>query len=172
MTDPHIDSRSRAIEAVRVIADTIDGHIAPTMALAKPPIIPLVNMQFTARGLARELMEELSALEHATERTEPGTAPEAVELWSSSRSSHTNVISSSLAFGFPWADISHVGMAFVICTDNDLAAAQRIADRLATKAWERKAEFVCPLSTPREAVDTAIALHAADGGFASNCIHL
>eukprot|EP01046_Picozoa_sp_COSAG06_P044120 COSAG06_NODE_5895_length_3225_cov_1.698656_2_plen_128_part_00 len=66
-TDPHIDSRSRAVEAVRIIADTIDGHIKPTMALAKPPIIPLVNMQFTARGFARELVERLSALEHAAE---------------------------------------------------------------------------------------------------------
>ena len=65
--DPHIDSRSRAVEGVRVIADTIDGHIKPTMALAKPPIIPLVNMQFTARGFARELVERLSALEHAAE---------------------------------------------------------------------------------------------------------
>lgn len=164
LPDPHIDSRSRAVEAVRVIADTIEGHIKPTMALAKPPIIPLVNMQFTARGLARELMEELSVLESAAERTEPGTAPVPVESWSGGRSSHTEVISSSLAFGFPWADISHVGMAFVVCTNDDHATAKRIADQLAAKAWERREEFVCPLATPSEAVDEAIALHAADGG--------
>ena len=163
LADPHIDSRSRAVEAVRVIADTVEGHVTPTMALAKPPIIPLVNMQFTARGFARELMQQLSALESATELTEPGTAPAPVESWSSGRSSRTEVISCSLAFGFPWADIPHVGMAFVVCTDDDQVAAQRIADRLATQAWERRAEFVCPLATPSEAVAEAIGLHAADG---------
>ncbi len=147
-----------------MIADTVEGHITPTMALAKPPIIPLVNMQFTARGLARELMEQLSALEGAAELTEPGTSPAPVESWSSGRSSRTEVISSSLAFGFPWADILHVGMAFVVCTDDDPVAAQRIADRLAAEAWERRAEFVCPLATPSEAVDEAITLHAAEGG--------
>ena len=84
-SDPHIDSHSRAIEAVRIIADTIDGHVTPTMALAKPPIIPLVNMQFTARGLAREFMEQLSALEHAAEPTPAGTAPPPVAAWSSGR---------------------------------------------------------------------------------------
>lgn len=56
---------------------------------------------------------------------EPGTAPVPVEAWSVGvRSSHTEVISASLAFGFPWADISHVGMAFVVCTDDDLDTAQ------------------------------------------------
>ena len=153
-----------------MIADTIEGHIHPTMALAKPPIIPLVNQQFTARGFARELMEQLSALEHATHRTEPGSAPAAVESWSSGRSSQTEVVTCSLAFGFPWADISHVGMAFVVVTDDDHAAAQRIADRLAQEAWERRAEFVCPLATPSEAVDQALSLHAADGGL-HICFH-
>ena len=147
-----------------MIADTIEGHIHPTMAMAKPPIIPLVNQQFTARGFARELMEQLSALEHATHRTEPGSAPAAVESWSSGRSSQTEVVTCSLAFGFHWADISHVGMAFVVVTDDDHAAAHRIADLLAQEAWERRAEFVCPLATPSEAVDQALSLHAVDGG--------
>ena len=147
-SDPHIDSHSRAIEAVRIIADTIDGHVTPTMALAKPPIIPLVNMQFTARGLAREFMEQLSALEHAAEPTPAGTAPPPVAAWSSGRGRHTNVLTSSLAMGFPWADIPYVGMAFVVCTDNDPAAAQQLADDLAAKAWERVPTSRCPPTPP------------------------
>ena len=61
-----------------------------------------------------------------------------VDAWSAGRRERSEVITSSLAFGFPWADISHVGMAFVVCTDNDQPAAQRIADDLAAQAWERR----------------------------------
>lgn len=65
---------------------------------------------------------------------EPGTAPVPVEAWSVGvRSSHTEVISTSLAFGFPWADISHVGMAFVVCTDDDLDTAQ-VSERPSTQS--------------------------------------
>jgi hypothetical protein len=70
----------------------VEGRVRPTMALAKPPIIPLVNMQFTARGLARELMEQLSTLEHAAEPTAAGTAPAPVGAWArSGRAAHTQV---------------------------------------------------------------------------------
>ena len=83
-------------------------------------------------------MEQLSVLEAATVPTEPGSAPTPVDAWSAGRRERSEVITSSLAFGFPWADISHVGMAFVVCTDNDQPAAQRIADDLAAQAWERR----------------------------------
>ena len=83
-------------------------------------------------------MEQLSVLEAATVPTEPGSAPAPVEAWSAGRRERSEVITSSLAFGFPWADISHVGMAFVVCTDNDQPAAQRIADDLAAQAWQRR----------------------------------
>jgi microcystin degradation protein MlrC len=160
-TYPHIDNRARAVEAVRIMADTVEGRIVPTMALARPPMIPLVNMQFTSRGLAREFMEQLSALEHAAVPTPPGDAPAPVAAWSSGRARRAKAVSASLAMGFPWADIPHVGMAFVVCTDGDQGAAQRIADGLAAQAWARREEFVCPLRTAAEAVAEAVVLRAA-----------
>ena len=129
-TYPHIDPRERAVEAVRMMADVLEGRCHPTMALCKPPLIPLVNMQFTDRGAARHFMEHLTQLERG------GGARDGA---------HARVLSASLAMGFPWADIAHLGMAFVVCTDDDLPAAQRLADQLGAQAWARREESAAGL---------------------------
>jgi microcystin degradation protein MlrC len=65
-----------------------------------------------------------------------------------------------MLMGFPWADIADMGVGFVVCTDGDVAAAQREADRLGEWMWRRRGEWVCELLDVAEAVDAAIALAA------------
>jgi microcystin degradation protein MlrC len=53
---------------------------------------------------------------------------------------------------YGWGGAAQVGMAFVVITHDDAAAAERIATELAATAWARREEFVCELATPRQAV--------------------
>ena len=133
-TYPHVDYVERAVEATDLMADMIAGVSRPTMAMAKPPMIPMVPKQFTGQGAAREMIAKLVALE----------------------TQGSGVISATLLMGFPWADVFDMGCAFLVVTEDDLGLAQRIADELSAEMWSRREEFMPDLLTAAEAVAVAV----------------
>lgn len=138
-TYPHVDAYERAMEATKMMFHTVKGAIKPVMAMAKPPMIPPIPMQFTGISPAKDFMDRLAALEKRTE-----------------------ILSGSMLEGFPFADIEHMGMGFVVVADNDMDLAQREANALAWEAWNRRHEFVPELLSPAEAVEKA--LHLSKSG--------
>jgi microcystin degradation protein MlrC len=48
------------------------------------------------------------------------------------------VLSVSVVEGYPYADVFHMGMSFLVVTDGDQALADAVADRLAAAAWQRR----------------------------------
>src|SRR5688572_28010497 len=64
-TYPHVDAAERAREAVDLLARTIRGEIRPTMALAKPPLMPVP--QGMASG--EEPFRSIYARAHEMERS-------------------------------------------------------------------------------------------------------
>jgi len=136
-TYPHVDAFERAVEATELMFRKIRGEINPVMRMAKPPIIPPIPKQFTGASPAKEFMDRLRALEKRPE-----------------------ILSASMLEGFPFADIQHLGMGFIVVSDGDLDLAQREADALAQEAWDRRYEFVPELLSPSEAVEKAIQLSA------------
>jgi microcystin degradation protein MlrC len=137
-TYPHVDMAERGAEAGRRLLEVIAGRIHPTAAFRKPPLLPPLGSQGTARGPMRRLYDEAARMER-----EPG------------------VLSVSIFPGFPLADIPDAGLGVYVATDADPAAAERHAEALAHAAWEQRREFVHSALPVPDAVARAL---AAPGG--------
>lgn len=137
-TYPHIDAGERAREAVALLARTVKGEIKPAMALVKPPLLPVPQAQYTSQPPLATLFEAAFGYEERGE-----------------------ALSVSIAGGFPYSDIPMAGMSFLAITDNDPAAAHRIAADLANRAWEMREGFIVENVPPADAVAEALAF---DGG--------
>lgn len=58
--------------------------------------------------------------------------------------------------GYCYSDVPEVGLSIVAITDNDPVLARTIGESVAHKAWDLREEFVRKLTSPVEAVRTAI----------------
>ncbi|MGH7349801.1 MAG: M81 family metallopeptidase [Candidatus Rokuibacteriota bacterium] len=136
-TYPHVDMAARGAEAAERLAQVIDRRIKPTAAWRKPPLMPPLGRQGTARGPMRRLYDLADEMEK-----------------------DPKVISVSLFAGFPYADIPDAGLGIYVITDDDPALAERLAGRLARVAWEHRHEFIHTALPVKDAVANAL---AADG---------
>jgi microcystin degradation protein MlrC len=136
-TYPHVDMAERGVEATERLAQVITRRIRPTAAWRKPPILPPLGNQGTARGPMRRLYDLADEMEK-----------------------DPKVISVSVFAGFPYADIPDAGLGIYVVTDNDQGLAERLAARLARVAWEHRREFIHTALPVKEAVAGAL---AADG---------
>jgi len=136
-TYPHVDMGERGAEATERLIDVIGKRIRPTAALRKPPILPPLGNQGTARGPMRRLYDMADEMEK-----------------------NPKVISISIFAGFPHADIPDAGFGVYVVTDGDQALADRLADQLADTAWKHRHEFIHTALPVRDAVAKAL---AADG---------
>lgn len=133
-TYPHVDAAERAKEAVDLLLATIDGEIHPTMALAKPPLMPVPQGQRTDAEPMRSLFAHAHALEAAGE-----------------------ALAITIAGGFPYSDVPDAGFGVLVVTDGDPQRARAIADELAAMAVERREQFLVRNTPPAAAVAAAIA---------------
>ena len=133
-TYPHVDAAERAREAVQLLARTIHGNLQPTMALAKPPLLPAPQAIATGEGPFRTLMARAQAMEYCGE-----------------------AVTVTVAGGFAYADVPEAGVSFLVTTDDDPAAARRLADELAALAWSLRHEMIVRNTPPAAAVAEAIA---------------
>ena len=132
-TYPHVDAADRAREAVGLLVGAIEGRIRPTMALVKPPILPVPQAQFTARPPFETLFN------HAHQLEDEGAA-----------------LSVTVAGGFPYADVPDAGMGVLVVTNNDSVSADRLARELGNLAWDLRHEMVVRNQPARDAVAEAI----------------
>src|SRR3984893_14107212 len=133
-TYPHVDMGERGVEATERLIDVIGKRIRPTTALRKPPILPPLGNQGTARGPMRRLYDMADEMEKTPK-----------------------VISISIFAGFPHADIPDAGFGVYVVTDGDQALADRLADQLADTAWKHRHEFIHTALPVRDAVARALA---------------
>lgn len=133
-TYPHVDAAERAKEAVTLLARTIRGEIAPTMALAKPPLMPAPQAIATGEGPFRTIFERAFAMEASGE-----------------------ALTVTVAGGFAYADVPEAGVSFLVTTDGDPISARRLADELAELAWSLRHEMIVQNTPPTRAVAEAIA---------------
>ncbi len=133
-TYPHVDMSERGVEATERLLDVIGKRLRPTAAVRKPPILPPLGSQGTARGPMRRLYDAATEMEK-----------------------DPKVISISIFPGFPHADIPDAGFGIYVVTDDDQALADRLADQLAATAWTHRHEFVHTALPVREAVAKALA---------------
>src|SRR5260370_24856150 len=107
----------RGVEAGGRLVQVIDRRIRPTAAWRKPPLLPPLGNQGTARGPMRRLYDLADAMEK-----------------------DPKVISVSLFAGFPYADIPDAGLGIYVVTDDDPALADRLPTERCRAPWEHRRE--------------------------------
>jgi microcystin degradation protein MlrC len=133
-TYPHVDMADRGREATERLAQVAGRRIRPTAAWRKPPLLPPLGNQGTARGPMRRLYDLAAEMEQGPK-----------------------VVSVSVFAGFPYADIPDAGLGIYVVTDDDPALAERLAGQLERVAWDHRQEFIHTALPVKEAVAKALA---------------
>jgi microcystin degradation protein MlrC len=146
-TNPHVDQRTRGMEAAALMAGTLAGRLRPTQAAAFPPLAINIECQNPAAfpclphyEAAARLRESFAALP-VSAAVPPGT-----------------VLSTSIVLGFPYADVVEMGSAAIVVTHADPAAAARHAEQLGAGLWAARDTFLPDLLDAPRALDRAAAL--------------
>ena len=132
-TYPHSDMGERGAEAARILHRMLWSARRPAKILRKLPFAPPPQVQGTAAAPAAAIVAKMLDMETWG------------EIWSA-----------SIAWGFPYADIAHLGVGILV-QGGDIAHATRIADDLALTIWRQRGEFDAGLIGVEEAVRSAIA---------------
>ena len=133
-TNPHLDARERGYECAELIHRAAKGAIKPRQWLEDPPLVINIVRQYTGEEPMKSLVAESLSVQ-----SEPG------------------VLSTSLAEGYPYADVAEMGMSFLVVADGDRALARARARQMAAGAWERRAEMDADIPGAREALEIAAA---------------
>ncbi|MCC6222597.1 MAG: M81 family metallopeptidase [Thermoleophilia bacterium] len=134
-TFPHTDAAERASVGVGLLAETVEGALAPLVAGRRVPLLTCPLAQATD-------VEPMAGLLRSARRLEarPGVAAVA------------------LLPGYAYADVERLG--FAVCVTGEDAAASEAADELAAEVWERREGFRVELAGVEEAVGRALAAAA------------
>ena len=131
-SNPHLDARKRAWECAEIIFRTAKGEIKPVQWLEMPPMYINIVKQFTGEEPMKSLVADSLEAQEA-----PG------------------IISTSVAEGYPYADVEEMGMSFLAIADGDLDLAREKAVWMADRAWGRRAEMHIHVPSVREALEMA-----------------
>ncbi|MDA1098515.1 MAG: M81 family metallopeptidase [Proteobacteria bacterium] len=132
-TYPHNDMGDRGAEAARLLHRMLWSARRPAKILRKLPFAPPPQVQGTAAAPVAAIMAKMHDMENWG------------EIWSA-----------SIAWGFPYADVAHLGVGVLVQGD-DIDHTSRIADDLATTIWRQRGDFDAGLVGVEEAVRSAIA---------------
>lgn len=134
-TVPHTDQHRCGLEVAGLLARAARGEIRPVQALESLPLAMNVICQDTDSPPAATIM----------------AAAAAVGQW-------PDMLSASVAFGFPQADVAEMGVSVVAVADGDDAVARTRARALAARLWEMREQFVGSAPGPEQAIRQAAAM--------------
>ena len=129
LTNPHVDARERAIDCANLIIRTARGEIAPTTAF-------------------RQIASTISILRQST-LDEPMSG---IMRRAATVGDMEGVLTYSVWEGYPYADVSAMGMSCLVTTDGDMGLAERLCDRIAEDEWSHRDSFQGTALPPAEAV--------------------
>ena len=128
-TYPHVDMSERGHEAAELIARIVKGEVTPIQEFRQLPLITLPPKQCTLRDPMQYLMERVHQMEQ-----EP------------------DVLTATVAMGFPFADIHDTGVSILVTTDGNADLARAKADELAGWLWELRDELQPELTTIEDVI--------------------
>jgi microcystin degradation protein MlrC len=131
--NPHLDTKQRGERAASILARTIKGEVRPTQAIAKPPMIWNIVYQNTYAEPLLSVTRDTMELEH-----------------------RAGILAASVAGGYQYADVPHVGPSAVVVTDGSPEMAQQEAQRLSDRLWNLRDRLALTLPDPATAVTDAI----------------
>ncbi len=128
-TYPHVDQRERGIECARLLARALRGEERPVQAHRKLPLLIHIVQQYTGAGVMAELYAEADRV--AAKR---------------------GILSVSVAPGYIYADVPHMGASVIVAADGDRALAEAEAQHLAEFVFARRHTLNAELPGVEEAV--------------------
>jgi microcystin degradation protein MlrC len=134
---PHDDAPETAARAVRCLVDTIEGRMKPTMAVSKLPILFSPHLEHTF-GVGP--MVDLDRIARSIENDD----------------GPVDVVSYFPVQ--PWLDVPGMGFAAVVVSNDDAAAAEATANRIASEAWQRRHDFDVETVPVDDAIRAALAI--------------
>ncbi len=132
-TQPH-DPYDTGLALTTLALRLVDGHLRPTIAWRKLPMVTHQEQYLTSRGPMQEWFDRARELER-----------------------EGRAVTISLFPMQPWLDVAEAGWAVVVVTDDDRGEAEHLADELADHAWLLRDRFM-----ERESCDIAEAIDFAD----------
>lgn len=132
-TNPHLDPKPRARKTAELIYRTAKGEIKPTQWIAMPSMLINIVKQFTGE----EPMKSWVAQCVAANDTD-------------------GILDTSIAEGYPYADVHEMGMSWVAIADNNPELAKATAEKLAQQAWNEREKLVVDIPTIDQALDQAL----------------
>jgi len=132
-TCPHIDQPERGLQAAELLVRTIRGEVNPVSAIVKPEVLFNIVYHNTSTGPMKKLMDAAIALE-----SRPG------------------ILATSIAAGYQYADVPHMGPSIVVIADGDVTLAQREADALGQQMWDLRAALLPQVPDAAAAVRMAM----------------
>lgn len=128
---PHTDSYEIGEESIRLAQRIVKGEVKPTMFLKRlPMIIPTSTTNLSPAKDVNQLCYK----------------------WEE----HEEVIDCTFYHGFPYTNISELGVAVLVTTNNHVDLAKEIAEDVGQFIAERKEEFFKPLPSPKEGIEQAL----------------
>ncbi len=112
---PHYDGYLQGERAARMLVRAIRGDYRPATVTQRVPIISPTVLQWTGASPWMDLVQRALTWE----AREPDV--------------YVNFF-----FGFPFADVPDVGMTLQVTTNGDAGLARRVADDMASAAWQRR----------------------------------
>ncbi|MAU12947.1 MAG: microcystin LR degradation protein MlrC-like protein [Anaerolineaceae bacterium] len=129
---PHTDILDRAHDLVKLVAETHEGKINPTMALYN---CQMVGMYLTPYEPMRSFVDDMFAAE-----------------------GKDRVLSLSLAHCFPWGDVPHLGTKMLAITDGNIQQAANVAASFGKKFVAMRHEVDTKPRGLKETFDEAVAV--------------
>ena len=118
-TNPHLDQLAVGQQAARLMINTLDGSIRPTMAAAMPAMAINIEKQQTAHPPCLPLYQ---------------LADQQLE--------QPAVLSNSILLGFPYADVEEMGSSAIVVTNDQPEQARQLVDQLGDYLWQQRQQFV------------------------------
>ena len=116
-TNPHTDQRERGKEAAMLLIRTLSGEIRPVQKLVQLPLAISIEQQYTGAEPCSSLYRYAADL------------------------CKEQLLSVSINFGFPYADVEEMGTSVIAVTDNDLQKAAATSAKISEYIIENRAAF-------------------------------
>ena len=139
-TCPHVDLRRTGEAAMRILVRTIRGEVKPKVSMRKYRMLTTSETHDDRVLPNKRVIDRL----HEAEKD-------------------PKILAATAFCTQPWLDISELGWATVIVTDDAPDLGQETADSIARTAWDHREEYLLHKTDVNEAIDTAL---AGDGLFA------
>lgn len=128
---PHTDSFENGMEAVELAKKIVEGTLKPTMYLVQlPMIIPTSTTNLSPAKDVNELCYQWEARE--------------------------SVVDCTFYHAFPYTNISNIGVAVLVTTNNNVELAQQIAEEVSDFIWKMRHDFIKKQPNPKEGIELAL----------------